>query len=523
MVNATRRALWNLRARAELCKSRGVGDLEVSRSAGRWLLGAIASATLACGSQLAHSQRRPATAPAAPSAATSVELPAAARAPRGGEIATASVAFGAAAEPAQKPAAPAGIEDPGGRALATFHAALRRAQAAQGQARIVVYGASHVASDLFTAPIRKRLQERFGEAGAGFVLPGKPWRWYRHAGIDIEHSRELRAYRVRARAPHDGIYGLAGVALDAGPDKPARAAFSTRGHGDSGGHASRLELYYLEQPNGGRLHLFVDGERVQRIRTKSERTAPGYFALELEDAPHRIELRTFGDGPVRVFGMALERDVPGVILDTLGVPGARARDQLHWDDAVFREHLARRRPDLIVLAYGTNESGDDDVPIEAYEERVGRVLQRMHEIAPAASCLLIGPSDRPVRNPDGTFSDRPRTLALAESQRKLARHHGCGFFDLQRFMGGPMSMLQWASADPPLGSKDHVHFTLLGYERLGEALHAELLANFELEVIEPPSPPSPAPDAVAATPPRADAVQIDQAAPVPAPEVPPAP
>ena len=87
---------------------------------------------------------------------------------------------------------------------------------------------------------------------------------------------------------------------------------------------------------------------------------------------------------MRVFGAALERSVPGVILDTLGIPGTRVRDHLYWDDAVYREHLARRRPDLVVLSYGTNESGDDDVPLDGYEKRLTRVLQRVHEVAPQA-------------------------------------------------------------------------------------------------------------------------------------------
>jgi len=34
------------------------------------------------------------------------------------------------------------------------------------QARIVFYGASHVAADIYTEVVRTRLQTRFGEAGA---------------------------------------------------------------------------------------------------------------------------------------------------------------------------------------------------------------------------------------------------------------------------------------------------------------------------------------------------------------------
>ncbi|MCA9600528.1 MAG: hypothetical protein KC417_00810, partial [Myxococcales bacterium] len=63
----------------------------------------------------------------------------------------------------------------------------------------------------------------------------------------------------------------------------------------------------------------------------------------------------------------MEGEEPGVVVDALGVNGARAKNQLWWDDASFRAELAKRDPALVALAYGTNESGDDDVPIETYE------------------------------------------------------------------------------------------------------------------------------------------------------------
>jgi lysophospholipase L1-like esterase len=269
------------------------------------------------------------------------------------------------------------------------------------------------------------------------------------------------------------------VALDAKGKKPASSAFATRANGGLSGHVSHAELFFLKQPGGGHVQLYVDGKLMPRVATAAQRREPGYASFALQDGPHRFELRTQGDGPVRIFGIALERDRPGVILDTLGVPGTRARDQLFWDDAVYREHLARRKPDMVVIAYGTNESGDDDVPLEQYEASLRRVIARVQQVAKGASCLLIGPSDRPIRNDDGTFSPRPLTEQLSDVQRRVSAELGCGFFDLQRFMGGSMSMLRWVSAEPPLGTGDYVHFTQAGYEKLAAVLYDDLLTGFE--------------------------------------------
>jgi lysophospholipase L1-like esterase len=375
-------------------------------------------------------------------------------------------------------AAPTPIEDPTGHALAGLHAALHRALSGQGQARIVFYGASHVASDLYTGVLRQRLQQRFGEAGPGFVIPGNPWRFYRNAGIHVDESRGFNAFRILERAPVEGVYGLAGVALDA-RRKPAQSAITTRANGGLTGNVSHAELYYWKQPNGGHLNLIVDGKRMPRIATAAQHAEPAIARFDFADGQHRFELRTQGDGPVRIFGIALERNHPGVILDTLGIPGTRARDHLFWDDAVYREHLASRKPDMVVLAYGTNESGDDDVPLDQYEAHLRRVVARVQEVAKDASCLLIGPSDRPIRNDDGTFSPRPLTEQISDVQRRVAADTGCGFFDLQRFMGGSMSMLRWVAAVPPLGTGDYIHFTQAGYERLAAVVYDDLLSGFD--------------------------------------------
>jgi lysophospholipase L1-like esterase len=132
------------------------------------------------------------------------------------------------------------------------------------------------------------------------------------------------------------------------------------------------------------------------------------------------------------------------------------------------------RFDLVVLAYGTNEAGDVDVPMEAYDRDLRSVLARVRETVPNASCLLVGPSDRPERREDA-ISHRPRTDAIVESQRRIAAEMGCGFFDVVSFMGGPLSMVRWVGHQPPLGTPDHVHFTREGYERMGRMLLDALL------------------------------------------------
>ncbi len=103
------------------------------------------------------------------------------------------------------------IEDRDGKSMEALHRALARAAAGEGQARLAVFGASHVASDLFTGYIRRELQTRYGDAGHGFLLPVHPWRTYRHRDINIESDgKRWETQRIRVGDTEVERVGVAG-------------------------------------------------------------------------------------------------------------------------------------------------------------------------------------------------------------------------------------------------------------------------------------------------------------------------
>ena len=369
------------------------------------------------------------------------------------------------------------IYDPSGHALDRLHGALRRAARGEGQARLLFYGASHVAGDMFTGTVRRILQSRFGDAGHGFVMPARPWNTYRQSDVNLESTETWHTDRVGKKDDRkDGWYGLAGMSVSTASSDDT-SIISTTVDNEHGQRVGRFEVWYLAQPGGGQLDVLVDGHLARRIDTASIVFETGYATFDVEDGPHALELRPKGDGEVRLFGVTVDRLAPGVIVDTVGINGARASIHLKWNQELLREHIQRRDPDLIVLAYGTNESGDTRDPIDAYEARLRTVVAQTRATAPTASCLLIGPSDRPIQN-RRSWLPRPRTAQIVDVQRRVAEDAGCGFFDLVAFQGGAMSMVDWAAMSPPLAQKDHIHFTAAGYERLGEVLTDALLRGW---------------------------------------------
>ena len=167
----------------------------------------------------------------------------------------------------------------------------------------------------------------------------------------------------------------------------------------------------------------------------------------------------------------------GVIYDALGINGARASRPLTWDWKVLAGSLKLRDPDLIVIAYGSNEVSDVDLDLEEYKVSFTTLLKQFHEAAPRASILVIGPPDRAVRmaNKWKTFARMP---ALVEAQRQAAFEAGAAFYDLFNAMGGANSIDLWTTQRQSLAQPDRVHLTSAGYKLVAGWLYTELVNGF---------------------------------------------
>ena len=129
---------------------------------------------------------------------------------------------------------------------------------------------------------------------------------------------------------------------------------------------------------------------------------------------------------------------------------------------------------------------DEDQPIEVYRKNLREVLARLRRASPEASCLLIGPGDFPIKGADGSYGPRPRVAQIAAAQREVAAEASCAFWDALEFMGGELSMVTWAAAQPAMGQSDHLHLTRRGYARMGMALTDALMFDFDAATVAPP-------------------------------------
>lgn len=383
------------------------------------------------------------------------------------------------------------VLDPTGHALDGLFSALHRTdqKLAGAVTRIVHFGDSIVAGDLVSGTLRRKLQTRFGDAGHGFTLIANAWPAYFHNDIERYATAGWKVSRVVGPLASDGFYGLGCVSFSA--EKNVLARFGSSKSGDFGRNVAKFTLSYLSSPTGGSFEVSIDGKAVGSVDTRADTTRSEWKEFSVADGPHELTLLT-KSGVSRLFGAVLERDTPGVVLDAIGIQGARVRFLDKQDDAHWAEQLAQRKPNLLVYQFGANESADGTLyPMVDYRRTLREVVAQGQRAVPQASCLIVAAMDRAQKKGEELTSVGVIPLLVRE-QRAVAEELGCAFFDTYDAMGGRGSMAQWVRRG--LGQADLTHPSGAGAELIGTWIYRALLARYrEFATGTPNSGPNTAP------------------------------
>jgi lysophospholipase L1-like esterase len=331
--------------------------------------------------------------------------------------------------------------------------------------RVLQWGDSHTAADMFTAEARHVFQAQFGDGGIGYSYAGHPFAGYRIIGSARSQSAGWKTLGNKFLQLGDGNLGMGGISI------------STDRAGEwvtLDAPCTGLELQYLEQPGGGSLHFTDnDGEPVE-IPTAADQLGPGVFRYPCTPGDHHFEVKTENAAPVTLLGFVATQ--PGVTWEAIGINGAEAPLILKWNQTLLSAYLKDNSPSLIVLAYGTNEAASTDWDEAGYEQTFASLIDTIHQYVPESSILVIGPGDRAVLR-HHAWHDFDGTDRIVRAQRAVCRTHECAYWDWQDRMGGAGAMRQWVTAG--WAQPDHTHFTGDGYRALADAFMADLMAGFQ--------------------------------------------
>lgn len=348
--------------------------------------------------------------------------------------------------------------------LSRFHALLAALEKKQQKApvRILFFGDSHTASDHLTGSLRRELARRYGVGGPGYLVLGNKAARHTAAKVDVYGK-----FRVEPDVPalgsrqSDGVFGLAG--LRATPHGALEWTSATPHPNTLRGQA-RWEIAY-RLPEGASFRLTLGKNPPEHIGPKTESSGSTIRHI-VREAPSDAKLEIGkASGAPQLFGASVESSEPGVVVDMLGINGARVATALAWDEPTFEAEVALRRPALVAIAYGTNEAFDARPP-NRLEERIKELISRLRKGAPDADCLVVGPPDAPGDD----NGSRGRVREVESIEERAAADVGCAFFSERAAMGGDGSYSRWAKESPPLAAPDGIHLTTRGYEELGRQI-----------------------------------------------------
>ncbi len=329
--------------------------------------------------------------------------------------------------------------------------------------RVLWFGDSHTAADYFPNAVRKQLAALIALAGPGYVSLGVPG--YRHgmAKVWSEGNLEVSPHPpARRNREDDGVFGLGGTRVTL---RDSTAYVTAKAIVANVPVAMNFELTYRLPADSDALRVTAGEQRFELTRASATPMVGGLCQQRfVAKSDTTIEIRALHGRP-QVFGIAMETQQPGLVIDTLGVNGARLGTLLAWQEEALAQLVARRLPALVVIAYGTNEVFDLE-PVERHAQRLDAVAQRLRRSAADASCLVIGPTDAGK----GGALTRSRVVAMDAAERATAERLGCAYFSPFELMASEGGFEAWARHEPPLALSDGIHLSVRGYARLGEAL-----------------------------------------------------
>jgi len=351
---------------------------------------------------------------------------------------------------------------------------LRRQLAAAGDSAvsIVHIGDSHLQADLATAEVRRRLQQSYGNAGRGLVIP------FRMAGTNEPHdysitspdgmvtSRLLRmpwptemtftgvtaapaapgpfTLRVSAREPFDRLTFI-GTA-------PGLEARSVAVHG--------MPAHFSTRPDGNTLEVRLDHAAVEASVSLAAPAGSAIGGIELRRGDTGLAYHVVGNN--------------GATYSTYTLTGDPGRG------------LSALRPALIIISLGTNEAFGR-ITSAGFRADIDALVSDLRRHNPQARLLLVTPAEcyrRTVtRRGRGRRRRRVTSYTVNTNIRRLrdviadyAREHHIALYDWYDVAGGAGSAARWL-ADRNLG-RDRIHLTADGYRLQGQLTAEALLDAF---------------------------------------------
>lgn len=257
---------------------------------------------------------------------------------------------------------------------------------------ILQIGDSHTIGDSITGAWRDALQARYGSGGRGVMPPGKPFQGYNPRGVSVDMSAGWTVTSIFGPGSQGarGPLGLSGFSITSTMEG-ARLGLTASANETF----NRFVLCAMAQPGAGTLVINAGGE-TERMELGALLSRPECKEMRFDRLQGAVSVVVEG-GPVTITSWASFRDQGGVALSNVGVVGSQFVHFGRNDDAVVAEELRSYQPDLVVIAFGTNEGFAPRVNPQEYEIALRSQIGRIRRLVGRVPILLLGAPDALTR------------------------------------------------------------------------------------------------------------------------------
>ncbi len=348
--------------------------------------------------------------------------------------------------------------------------------AADRPVRIAVLGDSFVEGDILTADLRERLQSAFGGRGTGFAPMASPLTAFRRTVRTRSTgwtAYNIMKYKSVPSSLCDRFFVSGWVCRPTDGASTRWEATDYRANLDS---CSTARVLFIA-PNESRIRLILN-DSLQRDFS-IEGSPDVRQALVSAPSIHTLEFKVL-EGAAGMVGYGALFEQKGVTVDNYSVRSNNGQAIFRTNPAVNAQVDALAGYDLVILQYGLNIMQAGVHSYTNYGEQIEKIITYVRRCFPTAAVLVLGVSDRAVKNEQGIESMDAIPYML-DCQRTAARRCGAAFwstYDAMRADGGIEEFVArgWAG-------KDFTHINYAGGRRVGwalyDAINAEAAKAFE--------------------------------------------
>lgn len=372
------------------------------------------------------------------------------------------------------------------KALNSFFETLSSGLSSKSLIHVLHYGDSQIEGDRITSYLRSRMQKRFGGRGVGLLhmvphsyQPGSirqsstsNWAKFVLAdlpkGIGVGHKfGVMGGYSIFEKSKgflSRGGFNEAGVTIQ----RLGKASLSRSFSRVRLLYGYSLEPFMASVTAGGKV---IDAEMVPPSKGVNQ------LFFETPNEHNTINLEIKGDESPLFFGISLESKT-GVAVDNIALRGSSGTDFTRANEADLKSFYKVLNVKLIILQFGANLVPHVVKSYTYYENQLYKQIATLKNAKPDAAILVIGVSDV-SRKESANFVSYPNIEEIRDAQRNAAKRAGAAFWDCYEAMGGQNSMPAWVKANPPLASKDYVHFSPRGANLIAEMFYSALIGEYE--------------------------------------------